>query len=81
MYPADVKSPRGKLRLLYECAPMAFIAEQAGGAATDGLRRILDVVPQQLHERTPLVIGSKADVDFVRDVLKGAQAPEPVGAS
>jgi fructose-1,6-bisphosphatase I len=79
MYPAGVKSPRGKLRLLYECSPMAFIAEQAGGAATDGLRRILDVVPQQLHERSPLVIGSKQDVAFVAEMLKRAQIPEPVG--
>ena len=58
---------------------MAFIAEQAGGAATDGLRRILDVVPQQLHERSPLVIGSKQDVAFVAEMLKRAQIPEPVG--
>ena len=80
LYPADVNSPRGKLRLLYECAPMAFIAEQAGGAATDGLRRILDIIPQQLHERTPLVIGSKQDVDWVSEVLKRTQVQEPVGA-
>ena len=79
MYPAGVKTPRGKLRLLYECSPMAFIAEQAGGAATDGLRRILDVVPQQLHERSPLVIGSKHDVAFVAEMLKRAQIPEPAG--
>ena len=62
MYPADKKNPNGKLRLLYECAPMAFIAEQAGGAATDGERRILDLVPESLHERSPLVIGSRDDV-------------------
>ncbi len=69
MYPADTKNPNGKLRLLYECAPMAFIAEQAGGAATDGERRILDIVPGSLHERSPLVIGCADDVQFVRNTI------------
>ena len=69
MYPADKKNPNGKLRLLYECAPMAFIAEQAGGAATDGERRTLELVPQSLHERSPLVIGSRDDVRFVADTI------------
>jgi len=69
MYPADKKNPNGKLRLLYECAPMAFIAEQAGGAATDGERRILERVPLSLHERSPLVIGSRDDVRFVADTI------------
>ncbi|MDX2192424.1 MAG: class 1 fructose-bisphosphatase [Gemmatimonadales bacterium] len=71
MYPADRKNTAGKLRLLYECAPMAFIAEQAGGAATDGTRRILDVVPESLHQRTPFVVGSKDDVAFVSAVMAG----------
>ena len=70
MYPADTKNPRGKLRLLYEAAPMAFIAEQAGGSATDGVKRILDIVPQDLHQRTPLVIGSREDVGYVADTLR-----------
>jgi fructose-1,6-bisphosphatase I len=69
MYPADTKSPKGKLRLLYEAAPLAFIAEAAGGAATDGERAILDIVPSELHQRTPLVIGSADDVAFVREVI------------
>lgn len=69
LYPGDRKNPKGKLRLLYECAPMAFLAEQAGGAATDGRRRILDLVPEALHERVPLVIGCQADVEYVRTVL------------
>jgi fructose-1,6-bisphosphatase I len=69
MYPADSKSPRGKLRLLYEAAPLAFIAEAAGGAATDGERDILDIEPEQLHQRTPLVIGSREDVEFVRKTI------------
>ena len=69
MYPADSKSPQGKLRLLYEAAPLAFIAEQAGGKATDGVQPILDVVPRELHQRTPLVIGSMGDVEFVERVV------------
>ncbi len=69
LYPADSKNVNGKLRLLYECAPMAFIAEQAGGAATDGERRILDIVPATLHERSPLVIGSRDDVRFVSNTI------------
>jgi fructose-1,6-bisphosphatase I len=65
MYPADSRAPHGKLRLCYEANPLAFIAEQAGGAATDGHRRILDIVPTELHQRTPLLIGSTNDVEFV----------------
>jgi fructose-1,6-bisphosphatase I len=72
LYPADSKNPKGKLRLLYEASPMAFIAEQAEGSATDGLNRILDVVPHALHQRTPLVIGSREDVGFVADTLRRA---------
>lgn len=62
LYPADRKSANGKLRLLYEANPMAFIVEQAGGYASDGRRRILDKEPRGLHERTPLIIGSYDDV-------------------
>ena len=62
-YPADVKNKNGKLRLLYEASPMAFIAEAAGGAASTGKQRILDVEPTELHQRVPLYIGSKDDVD------------------
>lgn len=69
MYPADSASPQGKLRLLYEASPLAFIAEQAGGAASDGRMPILDIVPQELHQRTPLVIGSKEDVTFVERTI------------
>lgn len=70
MYPADSKSPQGKLRLLYEAAPLAFVAEQAGGAASDGVTPILDLEPQALHQRTPLVIGSRDDVAFVEQMLR-----------
>jgi len=62
LYPADIKNPSGKLRLLYEANPLAFIVEQAGGAATDGEKRILDLMPEQLHQRVPLIIGSREDV-------------------
>jgi fructose-1,6-bisphosphatase I len=61
-YPANEKNPRGKLRLLYEANPLAFIVEQAGGLASNGNIRILDVEPSELHQRTPLFIGSKKDV-------------------
>ena len=61
-YPGDSKNANGKLRLLYEASPLAFIAEAAGGAASDGARRILDIEPTTLHQRTPLYIGSVEDV-------------------
>jgi len=68
-YPADQKNPQGKLRLMYEAAPMAMLAEQAGGAATTGTQRILDIAPEALHQRVPLFIGCKGDVaDAVRFV-------------
>jgi fructose-1,6-bisphosphatase I len=62
MYPSDNKNKNGKLRLLYEANPLAFIVEQAGGRATDGCTRILDKEPKALHERTPLFIGSEETV-------------------
>ena len=70
-YPANTKSPKGKLRLLYEANPLAFIVEQAGGAATDGRTRILDVTPTELHQRTPLYIGSKDEVELAAAALGG----------
>jgi fructose-1,6-bisphosphatase I len=69
MYPADAKNPRGKLRLLYEAAPLAFISREAGGGAIDGRRDILDVVPEQLHERIPLYIGSRHLVERARALV------------
>ena len=74
LYPADSRNPEGKLRLLYEASPMAFIAEQAEGSATDGDNRILDIIPHHLHQRTPLVIGSRLDVGFVADTVRRAAA-------
>ncbi|MFT3674954.1 MAG: class 1 fructose-bisphosphatase [Chitinophagaceae bacterium] len=59
MYPGTTDKPGGKLRLLYECNPFAFIVEVAGGRATNGTQRILDIMPTQLHQRTPMFIGSK----------------------
>ena len=70
-YPGNVKSPQGKLRLLYEANPLAFVVEQAGGAATDGTRRILDIHPTELHQRIPLYVGSKSDVDTASAMLGG----------
>jgi Fructose-1,6-bisphosphatase len=70
-YPSNRKKPRGKLRLLYEANPLAFIVEQAGGAAIDGRDRILDLEPADLHQRTPLYIGSRGDVDIAKAMLAG----------
>jgi fructose-1,6-bisphosphatase I len=63
MYPADKKNPLGKLRLQYECNPMALIVEAAGGVADYGGGRILDIEPTELHQRTPIYIGSKKMVE------------------
>ena len=79
LYPADSRNPQGKLRLLYEASPMAFIAEQAEASATDGINRILDIVPHHLHQRTPLVIGSREDVGFVADTLRRSAAARTSG--
>ena len=76
-YPDNSLSPKGKLRLLYECNPLAFIIQQAGGAAIDGTRDILEILPSELHQRSPLYIGSKDAVDTAREML--AQQPAAVG--
>lgn len=73
-YPGDAKNPNGKLRLLYECAPMSFIVEQAGGLATTGKTRVMDIVPDAVHQRMPLIIGSKDDVQELLDMY--ANAPD-----
>jgi fructose-1,6-bisphosphatase I len=72
LYPSDKKNQNGKLRLLYEAIPMAFIAEQAGGLGTNGKDNILDIVPKDIHQRTALVIGSKHEVEWFRSI---ASAP------
>lgn len=70
LYPPTAKNPEGKLRLLYEANPLAWIAEQAGGAATDFRQAILDKQPATLHSRTPLLIGSKSEVERVTQFMK-----------
>ena len=65
LYPETVQYPDGKLRLMYECNPLAFIAEQAGGKASTGVIPIMDIEPTYLHQRTALIIGSEMMVDMV----------------
>ncbi len=69
IYPKTKSSPKGKLRLLYECNPLAFIAEQAGGKASDGHTRILDLEPSELHQRTPYIVGSSEMVEKLESFL------------
>ena len=76
LYPADSMNREGKLRLLYECAPMAMIAEQAGGAASDGKQPILDLVADRLHERTTLIIGNREAVELATRICSGNELPE-----
>jgi fructose-1,6-bisphosphatase I len=74
LYPADTKDPQkphGKLRLLYECSPLAFVVEQAGGAASTGKERIMEIVPHELHQRVPLVIGSPEEVALAEEFFAG----------
>ena len=68
-YPADSKSPDGKLRLMYEANPLGFVAEQAGGAASSGTQRILDIQPENLHQRVPLMLGPADVVDKTVSIL------------
>ncbi|XP_046401197.1 fructose-1,6-bisphosphatase 1 isoform X2 [Ischnura elegans] len=70
MYPATKDAPKGKLRLLYECNPMAYIITQAGGMATNGKINTLDVMPESIHQRAPIFLGSKDDVQEVMDMIK-----------
>jgi fructose-1,6-bisphosphatase I len=69
IYPSTLKSPKGKLRILYECNPLALIIEQAGGKASNGFKRILEIQPETLHERTPLFIGSTEMVNMAEDLM------------
>jgi fructose-1,6-bisphosphatase I len=79
MYPEDSKSPSGKLRYLYEAAPLALVCEEAGGSASDGRRPILERRPETLHERTPLFIGSRDDVAAAEGFLAAGVAPGRAG--
>jgi fructose-1,6-bisphosphatase I len=73
MYPKSSKNSNGKLRLLYECNPMAFLAEQANGMASDGFSRIMDIEPSELHQRVPFICGSKNMVIKVEEFMKSAK--------
>ncbi|WP_445731928.1 class 1 fructose-bisphosphatase [Mariniflexile sp.] len=73
MYPQSSKNPNGKLRLLYECNPMAFLAEQAFGKASDGFNRIMDIQPTELHQRVPFICGSKNMVEKAEEFMRDAQ--------
>jgi len=73
LYPPSTKSPKGKLRLLYEANPLAMIAEQAGGMAVNGPGRILDLQPVHIHERTPFIVGSKCEVEALQQALAEAK--------
>ncbi|WP_316840026.1 class 1 fructose-bisphosphatase [Pedobacter gandavensis] len=80
IYPTTAKSPNGKLRLLYECNPMAFIVEQAGGTASDGFNRILDIEPTELHQRSSIFIGSKEMVNMAEGMMTEFSAEMNVNA-
>ena len=73
IYPSGTNNPNGKLRLLYECNPMAFIAEQAGGKASDGFQRIMDIEPTELHQRIPFFCGSKNMVEKAEEFLRNEE--------
>tara|TARA_B110000459_G_scaffold51115_1_gene57012 strand:+ start:1431 stop:2444 length:1014 start_codon:yes stop_codon:yes gene_type:complete len=73
LYPPSTKNPQGKLRLLYECNPMAFIAEQAAGKASDGTSRIMDILPTELHQRVPFVCGSMSMVEKLESFMHDSQ--------
>lgn len=77
-YPADTKNKNGKLRLLYEGAPMSFIVEQAGGLATTGTQRVMEIVPDIVHQRVPMVMGSKNDIQEIIDAYAEVNAPVAV---
>lgn len=73
-YPADTKNKNGKLRLLYEGAPMSFIMEQAGGVSTTGTHRVMEITPTQVHQRVPVIMGSKNDVQEIIDAYSQWQS-------
>ena len=78
LYPGDTREgyADGRIRLVYEANPIAFLAEQAGGAGTDGIRPLLDIVPEKLHQRVPIVFGSR---DEVMTVARYISDPESIG--
>lgn len=74
-YPGDADHPNGKLRLLYECAPLAFVVEQAGGSASTGRRPILESRAESLHQRVPFAAGSRAEVELYERFVSSGRAP------
>jgi fructose-1,6-bisphosphatase I len=74
LYPTSSKNPNGKLRLLYECNPMALLAEQANGKASDGTTRILDIAPTELHQRVPFICGSSAMVEKAEEFMRNSNS-------
>ncbi len=76
LYPADSQSPKGKLRLMYEANPLAFVIEQAGGAASDGCQRILEIEPEWAHHRVQLIIGNAAEVELAEECLRAGSVVE-----
>jgi fructose-1,6-bisphosphatase I len=80
LYPGTVAKPQGKLRLLYECAPLAFLLTQAGGRASDGEQDILSLIPTEIHSRTPLIIGSLEDVALVESFIRDLTSRQPLTA-
>lgn len=81
MYPGDSRNPNGKLRVMYEANPMGFLVEQAGGRASNGHQRILDIQPKKLHQRTPLFVGSEEDVIIAEEFLQGKRTLSSPAAS
>merc|ERR1719379_1304971 len=80
-YPADTKNKNGKLRLVYEAAPIAYLVEQAGGIATTGTGSVLSIVPEEVHQRVPVILGSKKPLQEVLDAYaEKASAPAPVAS-
>ncbi len=73
LYPGELDKPEGKLRLLYEANPLAWVVEQAGGKASTGTMRILDMEPKQIHQRVPLIIGSANDVREAEEFIQGTR--------
>ena len=73
IYPSTSKNPNGKLRLLYECNPMALLTEQAGGKASDGYNRILDIQPTELHQRVPFFCGSINMMEKAEEFMRNAK--------
>ncbi len=74
LYPPDVRESKGKLRLMYEANPLAYICEQAGGGASDGRTAILDLLPREIHQRVPLIIGNAAEVRLAEECISGHEA-------